>query len=259
MVKSSKVLLAPATNQTTEVVRSGSVVVCRGGAWPGQRIHFAPPSAQGFQGEQSEPLINGEAYFSPNGKFERFWIYSETPPTSGEKIELLVLDCAEPVVNLTREVGRGWKQHKVGGANIASADVGTGEVVLYADTALGAAGQVNVTDTPHYWPRGYIGGGIQFVQASNNAIVTLWQHLNPNGTRLAEICKWDLNQNDQRGIYRSCSFEMGGRNNFSSSGTATRNGPGMIPWPLFGLTLTFTPLVIDATDIQWLLYERSEG
>lgn len=259
MVKTSKVLITPANGLTVEVVRSGSAIVCRGGAWPGMRIHFNPPSNENFLGESSEPIINGEAYFSPDGKFERFWVFCETAPTSGEKLELLVLDCADVVVNLTREVGRGWKQHKVGGANIGSLDVGIGTTTLYADAALGGAGKVNVTDAPHYWPRGYIGGGVQFTTLGGTGVVVLYQHLNPNGTRIAEYARFHLDQVDFGGVTMSCSFENGAQNHWSSTGTSSRNGPTLLPWPLYGLTVKLTALVSDLTDIQWLLYERSEG
>jgi len=247
-------ILFTSNTQTVYVQSKGSVVTVFGGAWVGMRIHFRDPKDAGYVGEFSLPLIDGESYFGPREEgFDGFWITNETIPTTGVKVEVQVLDCAQPVVNVGRASRGGFRTHRLGGATIAEATVAGGAVSLYADATVGSTGAPNDTDAWCFWPRGFIGGGARAIGTFN---VVAWQHLNGAGSMLAEYARWTCDTTDIGGTYASCSFEFGGESYHKLTASSTRSPAGLLPWPAFGLTLQIIPLT-DCTDVRWLLYERT--
>jgi hypothetical protein len=242
---------------TYHIRSNGSVVVCKDGAWPGMRIHFRSPTSQGFTGESSHYVIDGETYIAPDGQFEEFWITTETVGTTPKLLELMVVDCATPVVQLGRSGAGGWTSHRVGGGTIAEVEQTAGLVTLYADGALGGTGSPARLDASNSWSRGYIGGGCTGVTADSYR-VTFWQHLDHAGTVLAEMLRFDVAVADAGGTNKSCSFEHGGRTAYHAAGSGIRGTGPLIPWPLYGLTVKIEALVSDTTDFTWMLYNRSE-
>lgn len=248
--------IVPPASFKNEVRVSGTVVVCKGGAVAGARIHFADPSAQGFAGEASEFLVNGEAYLAPQDGFERFWItWADPLPTSRENLELVVIDCAQPVVVLNAARKPGFRCHPVGGAIVVEILANT---TLYQDVAPGNAVFGN-SQLYAYVERGAIGGGVRADQAYT---ATFYERLDPSSSIYwGELMRFEVGVADALGKF-SCSFEHGGRTAFQIAGSGIRNGPILMPWPAFGLRLDIVPTTgvpLSIGDVRWTLYERAEG
>lgn len=251
--------IVPPASLVAEVRSGGSVVVCRSGAIAGARVHFTAPTGQGFTGEHSEPLVNGQAYLAPVDRFDRFWVTWASPlPTSPESLELLVIDCAQPVVVLNTTKAGGFRSHAVGGATIAEIQ-GPAATTLYTDAAPGQGLFLDSTLSVSV-PRGFIGGGIVADEAIK---VTIFARLAPStSTFWCQLAQWECDQADELGKF-SASFEFGGQTKFRTTSTFIRSGATLLPWPAFGLRLDVIPLTggppVVANNVRWALYERTEA
>jgi len=236
----------------------GSVVVCKGGACPGSRIHFSPPSLD-LTADDGEPLVNGEAYFAPQGVFSEFWI--ESPPMTlgqilaNERIKLLVLDCADPVVVLNDLRGAGYKYHCFNSGQVAEITFASGGLTLYDD---GAPQMPELTDTTSsMWSsRGWIGGALVCTNPQPYRVV-FSEYIDGAGNK-AELSRLFVNQADNFGRF-SCSFAFGMQNTFSGGGSIIRNGAIFMPYPPRGLRVDIVPTVGDLGQTNWFLYERNHA
>lgn len=249
--------ISPVAQATNEVKAEGTVVVVKSGAITGARIFWEVPpgSSGGSKIELGEPLINGEAYVCPTGKFGRFWVNFPRQVVSPEELVLQVFDCATPTIVLNNLRGAGWHYHMLANATVAEMLLASGAVTIYDDGNVGNGADVLDAAAEVICSRGWIGGGVK----TNNAFrVTFYEYLAVGGAIACEIGRMEVNQADDAGNY-SCSFCFGARNMFNSVGTVIRNGGLYLPYPPLGLKVKITPTSVDIQNVTYLLYERDHA
>jgi len=251
--------ITPAASLVKEYKGSMSVLKCVSGAYPGLRVHWEEPTAQPYTGENSEQLVNGEAFIAPGGHVDSFWITSGAyKPTVAADVVFWTLDCASPVVVLNSNPQPGAAAHVLKSENLGLVEVATGLLTPYTDAQPSGTGLDGTTMSVPI-SRRYVGGALRATSAAGGTLnVALWARVRPNADEWAEFARWDLTQQDLSATYYSCMFEVGGRSNFSATGTNIRNGPLLLPWPPFGLKLTVQCTVGSFADVTYALYERTE-
>lgn len=261
-MKATRFLIEPTVNLKREIPASGMLVRVIAGAHPSMRLYFDDPGEEQTASQIGQVIRNGGVYFPGDGAtFVRFWLRGQTlhgpAASSQERLVLEVIDCATPVVLLNSDQGAGWRFHWVGGANDVTEHLQSTAFSIYQDNAWGATGIIDDPLTADYVPRGYIGGG---VQADVPFTVTLLQHLTKNATKKVELARWTASQktvNDGIDWLYGVSFENGGQPRVDAALTVPLGGSTLLPWPLFGLSISITVGAgAPMENMTWLLYSR---
>ena len=253
--------LAPTAGGVKEFKGKVACVTVRNGALTGARIHWSAPSMQSFVGYDSEQLVDGETYLAPGDEpAEGFWItFPSTTALAPADLELTALDCVTPVVVLNARNRGSAKIHVVQQGTDALIEVADGLITAYRDEIPSAVGFESTQNTA-YASRGFIGGSfVGTGPAAQNLQIVAWQRVKPDSNDYwAELARWELGVRDAGATKYSCVFEVGAQSTWRSTATYIRDGYRLIPWPAYGLMLTFQSTVGDFTDCAWSLYERSE-
>lgn len=254
VMRSKSFAIKPSTNLKQRIASKGSVVVCKGGAIAGSRIHFDEPSLDTASSDNGEPLIDGAAYTHPDGEFHEFWITFPTQVVANyeENTKLLVVSCATPVLVLNDPRLSESHYSYVAGGSSSLWEVASSPYTLYDEGPATTASEKLDATKGVFMDRGFIGGGFE---ANNPVRVIAYGYVDGGGVDKYQLCSWDATAADFAGKY-SFALEYGGKNSTVGVGTQIRNGSTFLPWPPLGLRLDVVAISADITDAKWFLYRK---